>query len=233
MIVILASRHDPTAPVLASRWAAHDAAVLTAADLSAAGWHDPLAEAGVGTAVIAGRPVGVGVIRAVLVRLPWVSEDELPHVVAEDRSYVAAEMSAFLVAWLSRLRCPVVNRPSPVGLGGPSWRQEKWLHLAGRLGIPVRPLQRQVALAAADPPPYTGECATVTVVGSRTFGAADPTLGAHARRLADAAEVDLLAAHFDGPAPGAPLVGVDPWPDVSPPEVADAVLDHLSHRGAA
>jgi hypothetical protein len=233
MLAILARRDDPGAAALAARWADHDAAVCTCADLSAPGWHDPLDDGEVGTAVLGGRTVGVAAITGVFVRLPWVSEDELPHVAAEDRSYVAAEMSAFLVAWLSRLRCPVVNRPSPVGLGGPSWRQEQWLHLAGRLGVPVRPLRRQVALAAEDPPPYAGESVTVTVVGSHTFGAEDPTLREHARRLANAAEMDLLAVHFSGPEADATLVGVDPWPDVSPPEVADALLEHLSHRGAA
>jgi hypothetical protein len=45
--------------------------------------------------------------------------------------------------------------------------------------------------------------------------------------------MDLLAVHFGGPEAGAALIAVDPWPDVSPPEVADALLDHLTHRGAA
>jgi hypothetical protein len=233
MIVILASRHDPTAPALASRWAAQDAAVLTCSDLSTAGWHDPLADAGAGAAVIAGRRVGAGAIRAVLVRLPWVSEAELAHVVAEDRPYVAAEMSAFLVSWLSRLRCPVVNRPSPVGLNGPSWRPERWLHLAGRLGIPVRASRRQVVLGAEEPTSYEGGTATVTVVGDRSFGAEDGTLRELALRLATAAGMDLLDVHFAGPDAGAPLVGVNPLPDLSAPEVADAALECLMGGGTS
>ncbi len=61
-------------------------------------------------------------------------------------AYVSAEMTAFLLSWLSGLDCPILNRPTPNCLSGPGWRQEQWIHLAARLGIPVDPVQRYAKL---------------------------------------------------------------------------------------
>jgi hypothetical protein len=47
-----------------------------------------------------------------------------------------------------------------------------------------------------------------------------------ARDLAKAAGVDLLELRFDD---AQRVVGIDPWPDVSRPELADALLDWF-HR---
>ena len=39
-------------------------------------------------------------------------------------------MMAFLASWLNGLPSPVFNRPTPVCLMGPNWRQEQWVHAA-------------------------------------------------------------------------------------------------------
>lgn len=235
MLVIFASRHDPAARALTARWSAHDATLLTSRDLSVAGWRHFLNAGGSSTAVIDGRMVACEEITGVLVRWPCVYERELSTIVPDDRAYVASEMTAFLISWLTRLPCPVLNRPTPTSLLGPNWRPEEWVHAAARAGIPVRPIRRRVALSArpepstpaspSGPPP----CA-VTVVGDRWIGPVDPTLAAQARRLADVAGVDLLTAHFDAPDPGALLIGVDLWPDLSTDEAADAVLAYFLER---
>jgi hypothetical protein len=168
MIVILASRHDAPARALAARWADQDAALLTPRGLSAAGWRHHLGSPEDSAAVVGGRTLPVADIKGVVTRLWSVGEADLPHVVPEDREYVAVEMSAFLTSWLSSLECPVLNRPTATCLAGPNWRAEEWTHRAARLGIPVRPVERRSALGdAAQPAPPAEELASVTVVGER------------------------------------------------------------------
>lgn len=231
MLVIIASRHDGVARRLADRRAAHEAALLTCEDLSAAGWCHPVGAASRSTAVVGGRVVAVEGITGVLTRRPYVVEQELGHIVPADRAYVASEMTAFLLSWLSSLECPVLNRPTPSGLSGPNWWPEQWTYAAAQFGLPVRPVRRRAVLAddapaAADPPPLT-----VTVVGERCIGPVDPALAAQARRFARAVGVDLLAVHFSGPEPGADFLGADLWPDASAPEIADAAFEYLNEGG--
>jgi hypothetical protein len=228
VLVIVASRYDGVAMSLADRWAVHEAALLTCEDLSTAGWRHPVGAAGDSTAVVGGRVVAVEEITGVLTRRPYIVEQELGHIVPDDRAYVASEMMAFLLSWLSSLECPVLNRPTPSGLSGPNWWPERWTHAAAQAGLPVRPARRRAALsddapAAADPAPVT-----VTVVGERCIGSVDAALAAQARRFSRAVGVDLLAVHFSGPEPGVDFLGANLWPDVSEPEIADAILEYLS-----
>lgn len=232
MIVILAGRHDQSARALAARWAGHDAVLLTPRGLSEAGWRHRLDSPADSAAVLGGRAVPVSDITGVVTRLWAVADADLPHVVPEDREYVGIEMSAFLTSWVSSLACPVLNRPSPTCLAGPSWRDEEWAHRAARLGIPVRPVVRRSALGVPPEPPRTPEgLRSVTVVGARCLGAADETLRGYARRLAEHAGTGLLEVFFEGEGDGAAFVGVNLWPDISVPETADAMLAHLKGGG--
>jgi hypothetical protein len=230
MLVILANRQDEAAMWLAERWKPHGAALLTSADLSTMGWRFHLPSSGNSRAIISGQQVAVNDITGVLTRMPSVYEQELGHVIPGDRQYVASEMTAFLLAWLSNLTCPVLNRPVPNCLAGPNWRSEQWVHLAAQLSIPVRPVQRKIP-GSSDGPSQQPNC-KVIVVGDRCFGNASPTVFARARLLAKTAGVDLLAAHFTGPEPEGQLVSASVWPDLTSPEVADAVLQHLLGRSA-
>jgi hypothetical protein len=230
MLVIVANRHNATAEALIRRWGVYDARLLSCEDLSIAGWCHRLTDPGVSTAVIDGRVIRASKITGVLTLLPWVTADQLIHIIPEDRAYVAAEMAAFLISWLSELTCPVLNRPTPACLTGPGWRPEQWVHAAARMGIPIRPIRRSVVLMAEPlPEDAVGELppAIVTVVGERCFGEVDGTLMMHARRLAAATGVSLLTVHFDGPGGDARLLGAALRPDISSPEIADAILELL------
>ena len=226
MLVIVASRHDRQARELAERWPG--AGLLTCEDLSVAGWRYAPDDPDNSVAVIDGQSIVANEIVGVLTRLPYVPEHELLRIAREDRSYVAAEMTAFLKSWLSSLGCPVLNRPDANCLSRPSWDQERWVHVAARLGIPVRPLRRRIELSADDS--VTGPAPpgiTVTVVGGHCFGRADEGLFTHARSLARAARVDLLSVRFGETADEPELLAADPFPDVLAPEVADTVLEYL------
>jgi hypothetical protein len=231
VIIIIASHHDQGARTLAIRLGADSAMLLTPGDLSVPGWRHYLAASGASIAVIGGRKITVEEVTCVVTFLPSVPELELPHIAPADRAYVAAEMTAFLLSWLSTLRCPVVNRPSPTCLSGPYWRPEQWAYVASRVGMRVQPVHRRVAFPAGAAPAVT-EGITVAVVGERCLGQADTAVMTGARRLAQAANVELLTVRVSGPGPNASFLGADLWLDLTAEETISEVLEYLRQRGA-
>lgn len=176
----------------------------------------------------------VGDIAGVLVRLPCVYAHELLHITPADRDYVAAEMTAFLLSWLSTLTCPVLNHPTSTCLGGPYWRSEQWTYAAACAGIPVTSTSRRVCLAAP-PVSVTSEMVQfdpapgnlrVTVVGDQCVGNADGTLRRYARYLAEAADVGLLTVRFIDDSLGLRFADANPWPPLDD-AVGAAVLAHM------
>lgn len=232
MLLVVAHKWDPRGAALRQAWPG--AGLLTPVDLSQRGWSFDPAAPGRGQAVIEGRRVRARDIRGICVLLPAVTESDLPHIAPADRGYVAAEMTAFLCAWLTGLPCPTVNTPSPVGLCGPNWRTERWICTAARLGLPVRAAAR----AAGQPAPALGDAArTVVVAGDEVFAGTDPGSCGHrdapagwASRLAGAAGARLLNVHIGADARGSFILGADVWVDVGRPAVADALRRDLTGR---
>ncbi len=232
MIVVIASNSDEAAKTLVKQWQADDACLLTCEDLSVCGWRYYLDHSRTSIAMIGGREVPLQEISGVLTRLPYVLEQELLHIVPADRQYVATEMNAFLTAWLFTLPCPVFNRPSPTCLAGPNWRVERWTYVAAQVGIPIRPIQRKVTLAASASPevePTRPTHTSVTIIGNTHFGSLDPTLIVQARRLAVAASVDLLTVRFSDPASGSYFIGASTWPELDD-EIANALIDYFRQK---
>jgi hypothetical protein len=224
VLVVVASDQDSTAQVVVSRWAGLDAAQLSPRDLTRPGWiYDPDRPMD-GAAVINGRLVNVRSIDAVVTRLSWVTpRDVSSEIAALDREYAASEISAFLLAWLTSLSCPVVNRPTPRCLAGPHRRPQEWVHTAAQLGIRVRPW-RLSEQPLADLP-------SVSVVAKTCFGEMDDLLKQQAARLAEAAGATLLNVYFSSPLADAEFVSADMWPDLSQPPVAEALRVHLCGTG--
>jgi len=151
---------------------------------------------------------------------------------AGDRDYVAREMMAFLVSWISSLRCPVINQPTPVNLTGPAWRQEQWTYAAAQLGIRVHAAKRHVGSESDQMEPAVFSTRTdVTVVGDRCFGEVDERLFEQSRKLAKTAGVALLKISFSGSDANSFFLDADLMPKLSD-YVADAVLEHLLTREA-
>src|SRR5262249_33875282 len=151
-------------------------------DLSLPGWRH-MAGVAAGHAVVDGQVIATSEIRAVITRIPAVGEAELAHVHEDDRRYAAAEMQAFLLAWLMSLKCPVLNRPTPSNLGGPSWSAAQWVQRARRLGLAAQPVRQR---AVYTPGASSGtDCRVdanavfVDVVGDRAFlvGGRSPSAG--------------------------------------------------------
>jgi hypothetical protein len=236
MLVIVASRHDATARDLATRWAPLPAAVLTCEDLSTTGWRHHLGYPHDCTAVVAGRVIQCEQITGVLTWRPCILEQELEHIVPADRQYVAAEMNAFLVSWLSSLPCPVLNPPTALCLSGPNWRPEQWIMAAAREHIPVRACYRRVAssnpngqqVAPVHDQRAKDAIIDITVVGERCFGTDDPYITGYAKRMARAARAPLLGARFGLAEESGPYFqAATLWPNLDTPGVADAIRDYL------
>lgn len=228
MLVVVAGSRDERARDLVEGWSPTEAAVLSPRDLSVAGWRYSPDSPEHSTAVIDGRSVAARAITGMFTRLSYVPEWELFWISRRDRAYVAVEMTAFLRSWLSSLECPVLNPPTSNCLSGPGWREEQVVRVAAGLGIPVRPVEWHIEPSddvLEDEPAPRG--IIVTVVGDRCVGSPEPTQSWWARRLAGAAGVDLLSVRFEEAEKGTRLRSADPWPDVSSPEVADALLDYF------
>jgi hypothetical protein len=229
MLLVLANTWDPRGAALCHAWESADARLATSADLSQVGWSFEPSAPETGYAVIDRQRVPVKDIAGICVLMPAVTESDLPHIAASDRIYVAAEMTAFLGAWLSSLPCPTVNPPAPGCLCGPNWRRERWIQLAARLGLPTRAAVRCVG--APDPRPPPGEPGqTVVVAAGRIFGEVDQADAGWAARLAAAAATRLLSVHIGHDADGTFLLGADIWADVSRPGVPEALLGELTGR---
>ena len=224
MLLIVASSADEVARQLAVRWKEHDACLLTPLDLSREGWqyHLPVSSS---QGTVLGRSFSREQIRGVLSRLPRVCEEDIPHIVAEDRGYVAAEMTAFLTAWLSWLPCPVLNEVTTTCLAGPDWRRERWVHLAAQLGMKVR--RMELTTGSEDERLDYGHLTAITIFGDRVLGDANAELASRVRRMALVAGVGMLTAYFDSGEDDAELVDASPWPDLSTEPASALVLEYL------
>jgi hypothetical protein len=228
MIIIVANRWDKTPRSLASLWAPCPVAVLTPQDLSVAGWRQRLNAPDRGTLVVERQLVKEEEVSAVLTLLPCVYEAELVEIAPVDRGYVAAEMTSFLLFWLSRLSCTVLNRPTPTSLSGPYWRRDKWVRVAAQCGISVEPAHRHVAPSGSSAEEQTlSGSAKLTVIGERVIGEVDSTLRRQARCLAALAGVELLSVRFSSPERDGRFISADSFADLSDRVVAEAVLEHL------
>lgn len=231
MIVVVGSRYDEAAREIVSRWSAYHAALLTCEDLSAAGWRHHLFDQSRSRAVVSGQIVQESDIRGVIVRRPWILEQELVHIAAEDREYVAAEMNAFLISWLSQLLCRVLNRPTGASLCGPNWRPQQWARAAGMAGMIVEPMRWKVPVAAGRSATMgttdNREPVRLVIVGDQCLGACDESIGRAARLLASIAGTDLLSVEVSDGGAEARFLNATPIPNVEEPAVAQAVLGYL------
>jgi len=231
--LILAHAHDDSARALARRWG-DEALLLTPALLHGTRWWLDLdhGESARVAPAPGARPMPAD---GVVCRLGGVSGAELPQVRAEDRDYAAAELTAFLLAWLDACRCPVLNRPVAGSLNGPPWHPEQWALAAMRVGLAVATVRRRIAFASTSPELGTpcqptklpASVAYVSVVGDRWFGPVHESLGRRLCDLARAARTPLLAATVEGAGAAGVVRDISAWPDVSDPAVADAVVAAL------
>jgi hypothetical protein len=212
MLLVLGSALDDQPCALVGHWreSGRDASLLSPADLSEPGWTLRVGCPDESRAVIAGRILTSRDIDAVVCALPWITSNELVHVVPDDRDYVAQEMGAFLLAWLDALTCPVLDAPTSVSLTGSGRSSWEWAALASSIGVSAAPA-------------WDGPTVPVTVIGDRPVGDVDSTVAQAAVAVAAAARTLLVTLHFRA-GRRAELVGAAPRPSVGSPDAAAALL---------
>jgi hypothetical protein len=228
MLLVVAGARDAQSRALVEQWTPVEVGVVTPDDLCSAGWRFDLADPERSTAVVGATQVAASEVVGVLVRLPAITPGELRRISPEDREYVAAETTAFLLSWLASLACVVLNPPCPPWLTGPLWTAERWLLTAAALRIPLA----HTITRSSDAEPRRTELArgvvrSVTIVGGRCVGDRDDGLRAQARRLADAAGAPLLVTQFLEAADGFRFAHAHPWADLGDAAVRGAVLEQL------
>ncbi len=224
MLLVLSSLYDQytTAGASLMRTKGTDVTVITCHDLAQPGWKLTLDDEP--TLVVGGKPVAAKDIQGIVTRISGVTAAELPFVHIEDRDYAASEMQAFLLALLTTLKCPVLNRPHPGCLNGPPWIAEQWTACAARAGVAVRPLVRRAyAGGLALAPVEAADRRVVHVVGDDAIGDAPAAVRKAAVAVAKAAGVDLLRAGFDLRGKTPVFLDADPWVDISDKSVAEAI----------
>ena len=190
--------------------------MLAPSGLSAPGWaHDPDHPAE-DRLVVDGEIHPAGRLTAVITALDAVEPFDLPHVRAEDRGFVASEMTAFLRGWLRTLTCPVLDRPTMLALSGPAGDRAVWSQAAAALAVP----DRQAALT-----PRTRTYA-VTVVAGRVVGPAPEPTATTARSLARAAGVTAARLRLTDDAREPALCDAGPWWHTPSPLALRALLTH-------
>ena len=191
MIVIIGSRHDSVARSIVA--ALPTAALCSAEDLTRPGWVWSVDSFEPNRWVVDGNVVDDPHVTGVLVRRTYVYPEELVGTHPDDREYLAAESTAFLIFVLSRTGARVVNPVCDGALGEDVIRPERWIATAADLGLDVAPL-RLTATGATPVPTMT---TTVEVVGDETFGDAPPHVRAAATQLAGALGVVYAVFVFD------------------------------------
>lgn len=223
MIVVVASRHDVRARNILEHWGFQCARMLTAEDMCTSGWSLSVPWTSCGTAVVSGQIVQPAQISGILTLRPYIFPQELRTICSDDRVYVAAEQTAFLLAWLTAQSCPVLNRPTASCLAGPSWHLEQWTHAAAELGIPVRTSRRHVPIGSAGP--NEEEAVEIIAAGKLCFGCDDPTLKTWTLQLARKAGVKLLSARFSRA--NSCFLSAHPWPALTDPAILATVREQL------
>jgi hypothetical protein len=224
VVIVLCSRGDDAALNFARRNAFDGVEAVTCADVSREGWTIDLHRRGGDNAtaitVAAERALASGrdPIEGVITRLGYVSEVEVGQVVPEDRPYVAAEMQAFLFAFLNALPCPKINKPSLGCLYAPHLRTSDWKRLAGGLGLAV-----DDAVSAGETA-TTGSYVDVTVLGERVWGDAPVPLVKTTRQLASVADVAYLRVRYSVTSHDTRFWGADAYPSLESDEIGRALV---------
>jgi hypothetical protein len=231
MVLVVASRVDDEARALVSEFPRGHAALLTPRDLSAPGWDVRSASLRLSMGTAGGERIRAASISGVVTLLPCVFAQELVHIVEVDREYVAAEMTAFLLFWLTTLTCPVLNRPTSGCLSGPNWRLEQWCLAATRIGLRTIDCGRDTRGGVALRKP--GERVTVTLVGDSVIGCVDEEVERDTRLLAGAASVEVLTAMFLRGPDGFRFAGAFPFIDAGNAEVRRATVGYFERRMVA
>jgi hypothetical protein len=174
-----------------------------------------------------GRTIAGDRVRGMLNRIVHPPLGHLEVSREEEREYAMQEVSALFLSWLTAMPAPVLNRPAPFSLSGPSLDRLQWHLLAAEAGLPVPPLRVPApengnGVAGAIP-----NCNVVVACGA-LFGALLPgPVGDSCLRLAERSGADILGIEVRREGGGEwRFAGAHPLPDLR--IGGEALADHLA-----
>jgi hypothetical protein len=176
-----------------------------------------------------GRLITSDDVRGVVNRISYVSPSAAAVMDPTDREYVNLEQHAFLLSWLHAIQAPVLNPPSPRGLGG-AWRHaSEWFWLATQAGLACEPFRSSSADPAAlwaSLEPWSG--LTAITVGTQIVDNGLPEdLKQGCVNLAHLSATPLLSVHFRSDNGRVLFAGANPRPQIE--HAGDAALDALAY----
>jgi hypothetical protein len=214
LVIVSSSARRPLGPALIDLPDNSEVEVLEPCGLSLPGWtHDP-ENPREDRLVVGGAVHPVGRLTAVITALDAVQPVDLPHVRAEDREFVASEMTAFLRSWLQVLACPVLDHPTALALSGAAGDRAVWSKAAAALSVADR---------QATPMPST-RTRTITVVAGKIVGPAPEPATAIALALAQSAKVTAARLTFADNSHNPALCHAAPWWHTPSPLALRALL---------
>lgn len=225
MLLILAYAHDAGAAALAERWGS-DALLLTGAGLRRARWYLEVDGAGRARAEVATANGTRVPVTGVVNRLGVLTAADLPGVHPDDRAYAAAELTAFLTAWLHACPAPVVNPPTTTALNGPAWHPERWAAAAVAVGLRAE-VHRRVGEPSTPDPVWT-DARGAHVVGDTCVGDVHAEVRRKLVTLARNAGTPMLTATVSDAGPDAAVRDISMWPDLTDPAVTEALTAVLA-----
>jgi hypothetical protein len=231
LILVLSNLADEAAAGFVRRFPAGTACLVTASD-----FHQSVRAAvsvsdfSASEITLGGTPLTAGQIRGVVATIPWFLPQEFYYIEPADRDYVCAEMSAFLIYFLSGLACKKLNPPSPRRLTGLGLHRLEWLRAAARCGVPVWPgrTKNGVPLPPDDAPGL--EPVRSTIVGGEVVGAGGPDqITGYMQALSRTFAMPYLSGHFvSRNGRDFFLVELESVPDLSRPENCEAMVRYLN-----
>jgi len=162
-----------------------------------------------------GRTVTSAAVRGTLNRLVRVPTDHLQTANAQDQRYAEQELSALFLSWVHALPAPLINTPTPRGLGGARRPISEWTMMAARAGLPAAfysPTDHDVS-RTRDPSP-ADRSVTGLVLHGRCFGAMPDAFRLGCARLAELADTALLGVEFLARGGDWQFVSATPLPDL-------------------
>ena len=249
MILMLTRAGDADAGRVRSSPAGAGIVLLRPQDILRPGWSLALTPSPALGCAIDGRAFTGGAVRGVITWLSHIPVEDCLGLQVEDRSYAAAELEAFLSAWLRHLGAPKLNPPSFRALNGDPEHPLRWKAHAWASGLrtvdhpgpadrtdpvdaPEAPASAEVGAAHPVPAPSPAQTRRlrVTVVGDHVAGTDDPQVRTLARDFSRRCGLPLLGIDLVRDAEGLVFAGATCRPDPVPvlPQILDYFAAHAT-----
>ncbi len=227
MILVIASELDTLARDIVTNWPRKHAILLTPRDLCTRGWRIELGLTEGVSVVASGTIVRLSEVSGVLSLLPYVFDYELFSIEESARKYVSAELRALLFYLLTRLRCPIINRPTAQNLSGPDWRHEQWALECQKVCIPTKRTYRK----SRSLPPHGNDSTlqSISVIGNTSVANNDLPYRPNVVALAQCAGVTFLQVRFIEDAGSHCFHSVQLIPDLTDCNLVTAVQNYFAN----